>query len=64
MARKRKTPGDLILVRATMNLHGLRAGKMAWVDPSEDWIADALKYRRLVEETPLPTETPPEPPEE
>lgn len=64
MARKRKTPGDLILVRATVNLHGLRAGRLAWVDPKEEWIAEALKYRRLVEETPLPSEQPPEPPEE
>lgn len=64
MARKRKEPGDLILVRATVNLHGLRAGRLAWVDPTDEWIAEQLKYRRIVKETPLPGEDPPEKPPE
>jgi hypothetical protein len=60
MARKRKTPDGLILVRSTMNQAGLRAGQMAWVDPNESFIAEALEHRRLVEERPLPDEKPPD----
>lgn len=60
MARKRKTPtSSHILVRATVNMHGLRAGRMAWVDPNEDWIKKGLEMRFLVKEEPLPDEVPP-----
>lgn len=59
MARKRKAPADLILVRATVNQHGLRAGKLAWVDPNEDFVKEGLELRFLIVEEPLEGEVPP-----
>ena len=64
MARKRKVPAGVILVRATVNMHGIRAGKLAWVDPKEEWIKNGLEMRFLVKEEPLPDEVPPDPPED
>ena len=62
MARKRTAPAkpELVLVRATVNLHGLRAGRLVWVDPAEEWIAGALAASWIVEEKPGPGDTPPQ----
>jgi hypothetical protein len=45
-----KTPEDpqLLEVRATVNLAGLRAGETALVDPAQPYIADCLKSGYLV----------------
>jgi hypothetical protein len=56
---KKKQP-ELQLVRATINLHGLPAGRLAWADPKKPEIAELLENGWLVEETPAADELPPQ----
>lgn len=37
-----ETPEGLLLIRATINLPGLRRGEQALVDPEEEYIAECL----------------------
>lgn len=46
------TEAKLILVQATVNLNGLRAGEYAWVDPNDPWMRDALKNTWIVRAEP------------
>lgn len=41
-------PEGLLLVRATINLPGLRVGEHAFVDPEDDYMRDALRTLALV----------------
>lgn len=59
MARKRTAP-ELQLVRATVNLSGIRAGRLAWVNPGDPAIAELLQNKFLVEEKPTANDKPPE----
>ncbi len=38
----------MIEVRATINLPGLRAGAVVWVDPENEYVADCIEAGFLV----------------
>lgn len=44
---------DLIEVRATVHLHGLRPGDVVRVDPNDDYVAACLRGQALVRVEPL-----------
>ena len=60
MARPRKKAKELVLARATVNLAGWRAGQLAWVRPDAPKVAELLEAGLIVEERPLPGESPPD----
>jgi hypothetical protein len=42
------TPDSTVVVRATINLSGLRRGHVATVDPADPWVARLLIRQILV----------------